>query len=62
MDSKRYLGMVANEGKELVLQKGGDVDGRGDGAGMVEDGGSIISYDKEVVWGVATSDHVVWLC
>jgi len=49
MDSKRYLGMVADEGKELVLQKGRDVDGRGDGAGMIEDCGIILCYDKEVV-------------
>jgi len=32
-----------------VLRKGGDVDGRGDAIGMLEDGGGIICYDKEVV-------------
>jgi len=44
-----YLGMVSDEGKELVLWKGRDVDGRGDGVGMLEDGGGIICDDKEVV-------------
>jgi len=52
---------VWDEGKELVLQKGGDMDGRRDGVGILEDGGGIICYDKEVVWGVATSDNVAWL-
>jgi len=32
-----------------VLQKGGDMGGRRDGVGMLEDGDSIICYDKEVV-------------
>ena len=32
-----------------MLQKGGDVDGRGDGVGMLEDGSGIICFDKEVV-------------
>jgi len=32
-----------------VLQKGGDMDGRRDGVGMLEDGSGIICYDKEVV-------------
>jgi len=39
---------VWDEGMELVLQKGGDVDGCGDGVGTLEDGGGIICYDKEV--------------
>jgi len=34
---------------ESVLQKGGDVVGRRGGVGMLEDGGSIIYHDKEVV-------------
>jgi len=37
------------------------MDGRGDGVGMFGDGGGIICYDKEVAWGVATSDDVAWL-
>jgi len=32
-----------------VLWKCREVDGRGDGAGMLEYGGGIICYDKEVV-------------
>jgi len=40
--------MIPDKGKELVLQKGGDVDGHGDGAGMIDHCGSIIGYDKEV--------------
>jgi len=40
--------MEADEGKELVRRKGGDMDGCGDGVGMIEDGGSIICYDEEV--------------
>jgi len=34
---------------ESVLQKGGDVVGRGGGVGMLEDGGGITYYDREVV-------------
>jgi len=37
------------------------MDGCGDGVGISEDSGGIIRYDKEVVWGVARSDHVAWL-
>jgi len=44
-----YLGMVSDEGKEFVLRKGRDVDGRGDGVGTLEDGGGKICYNKEVV-------------
>jgi len=47
--------------KEFVLQRGGDVDRRGDGVGIWPDGGGIICYDKDAVWGVATSDDVAWL-
>jgi len=32
-----------------VLRKGGDLDRFGDGIRMLEDGGGIICYDKEVV-------------
>ena len=32
-----------------MLPKGGDVDGRGDGVGILEDGGGINVDDKEVV-------------
>jgi len=52
---------VLGEGKDLVLPKGGDVGGRWDGVATLEDGGGIICYDKEVVWGVVTSDDVVSL-
>ena len=47
--SKRYLGMASNEGKELVLRKGGEVDGCGDGVGMLEDGGGIQCSEEEEV-------------
>jgi len=56
-----YLGTESGERNDLVLRKGGDVGGRRDGIGMLEHGGAIICYDKEVVWGVATSDDVAWL-
>jgi len=32
-----------------VLRKGGDMDRCGDGIRILEDGGGIICYDKEVV-------------
>ena len=41
--------MVLDRGKELMLRKDGDVDRRGEGEGMLDDGGGIICYDKEVV-------------
>jgi len=47
--------------KELVLWKWGDVDRPGNGVRTLSDGGGIMYYDKEVGWGVETSDDVAWL-
>jgi len=55
-----YLGMVPGERKVLVLRKEWDMGGHRDGVAMFNDGGGIICYDKEVVWGVATADVVAW--
>jgi len=52
---------ASNGLKGLVPPKDGDVDGRWDGVGMIEDGGGIICHYKGVVWGVPTSDVMVWL-
>ena len=46
---KGYIGIASDDGMGLVLRNGGDVDGLGDGVGMLEDGGGIICYDKEVM-------------
>jgi len=40
---------VSGERKDLVLWNGRDVGGRGDGVGMLEDGGGIICHDEKVV-------------
>ena len=56
----RYFRMVSSVQKELLLRKGGDVDWRVDGVGMLYDGGGIVCSDKEVVWGVAMSADVAW--
>jgi len=44
----------------LSLTEGGDVSRRGNGVGMLYDGGGMIGYDKELVRGVATSDYMAW--
>jgi len=44
------------------VRRDGDVGGRRNGEGMAGDGGGIICCDKEVVWGVVTSDVMAWLC
>ena len=41
--------MVPGKWKDLVLWKGREVGGGGDGVGMFKNGGGIICYDKEVV-------------
>jgi len=46
---------------ELVLRTGRDVERPENGVRVLQDDGSIICYGKEVVWGVATSEDVVWL-
>jgi len=56
-----YKGIVLEKWDELVLQKGGDIERRGNSVRVLRKGGSIICYDKEVVWGVAMSDDVLWL-
>jgi len=53
--------IVLEKRRELVLRKGGDIERQGYGVRVLGDGGGKIRYDKEVVWGVATSDDVVWL-
>jgi len=44
------------------VRRDGDVGGRRNGEGMAGDGAGIICCDKEVVWGVVTSDVMAWLC
>ena len=43
-----------------MLRKGRDIDRLRDGVGMLQDGGRIIPYEKNVVCGVAMSADLAW--
>jgi len=57
--SARFQLMV--QWKDLMLRIGQDIGRHGNGMRMLYSGGQIICWEKEVVWGIATSDDAAWL-